>query len=106
MTEYGGVNNKGMIFQWDPATNVYAKKVDFDGTNGASPAGSLTLKGDKFYGMTTLGGLNPGSDGGSGTGLFPNAGVIFEWDPATNIYTKNIDLDKVTGSGSFRILGA
>lgn len=84
MTRLGGKNDIGMIFEWDPVTNVYTKKIDF-GTNGAVPEGSLTLFAGKFYGMTNLGGIN-------------GAGVIFEWNPATNVYTKQIDLSTANGS--------
>ncbi len=84
MTYSGGVNSRGVIFEWDPATNIYTKKIDFNGTNGANPFGALTLKGTKFYGMTFYGGAN-------------DEGAIFEWNPATNIYTKKIDLTSAGG---------
>jgi len=39
----GGANNKGTIFEYNPATATLTKKVDFDGTNGANPMyGSLS----------------------------------------------------------------
>lgn len=79
-----GVSNGGVIFEWDPATNIFLKKIDFTGSNGLSPMGSLTLYKGKFYGMTQMGGIN-------------DAGVIFEWDPQTNIYTKKIDLAYSSG---------
>lgn len=37
MTSLGGSNNVGVVFSFDPANTTYAKLVDFDGTNGASP---------------------------------------------------------------------
>ncbi|MEO7048714.1 MAG: choice-of-anchor tandem repeat GloVer-containing protein [Ferruginibacter sp.] len=84
MTSGGGGSNKGVIFEWDPTTNNYSKKIDFDGANGSNPQGSLLLSGTKFYGTTNNGGSS-------------DAGVIFEWDPATNIYTKKADLAIATG---------
>jgi uncharacterized repeat protein (TIGR03803 family) len=85
-TYRGGVNNFGTVFEYDPVTNIYTKKIDF-GPNpsitGGGPKGSLLLYNNKFYGLTA-------EYGASG------AGVIFEWDPATNIYIKKYDL---TGSG-------
>lgn len=78
MTANGGLNDKGVIFEWDPATNGYQKKIDFTGSNGANPQGSLTLSGGKFYGMTSNGGLD-------------DVGAIFEWDPSTNVYIKKKD---------------
>jgi len=83
MTYSGGTNSKGVLFEFDPATNTYAKKVDFDITNGASPYGSLTeTSNGKLYGMTSSGGTN-------------NEGVLFEYDIATNILTKKLDFDDV-----------
>lgn len=81
MTSSGGINNMGVIFEWDPYGNVYTKKIDFDGTIGNGPSGSsLVLLNRKFYGMT--------KSGGAGF-----SGVIFEWDPSTNVFTKKIDFD-------------
>ena len=85
MTESGGSQSQGVIFEWDPLTNVYTKKIDFidnfvDGHHGCRPAGNLTMKGGKFYGMTAYGGDN-------------DKGVIFEWDPVTNIYSKKMNFE-------------
>ncbi len=90
MTRNGGVNNYGVIFEWDPATNDFTKKIDFDGTaKGRYPRGSLTLKDGKFYGMTSNGGVSQN-------------GVIFEWDPSTNDFTRKINFDSNNyGSGPF-----
>ncbi|MBL0357006.1 MAG: hypothetical protein IPP72_09025 [Chitinophagaceae bacterium] len=85
MTSEGGDNNLGVIFEWNPSTNVYIKKVDFNGSNGAIPTGSLAFYAGKFYGMTSLGGNN-------------NQGVIFEWDPSTNTLRKKIELNVGIGS--------
>ena len=93
MTETGGGQAQGVIFEWDPATNVYSKKIDFtdnffDGFNGYRPAGSLTMSGGKFYGMTAYGGNN-------------DKGVIFEWDPTSNVYSKKIDFNGNNGCRPF-----
>ena len=85
MTTDGGVNNRGVIFEWDPTTNVCIKKIDFSDLLGSFPSGSLTLKDGKFYGVTDYGGTN-------------DKGVLFEWNPVTNIYTKKIDISTTTGS--------
>jgi uncharacterized repeat protein (TIGR03803 family) len=63
-----------------PVTELYTRKIEFGGINGADPTGNLTMSGGKFYGMTQHGGIY-------------NKGVIFEWDPATNIYTKRFDFN-------------
>jgi uncharacterized repeat protein (TIGR03803 family) len=81
-----GVNSAGVIFEWDPATNIYTKKYDLTGPGGSSPQNSLRLLNNKMYGTTASGGAS-------------NIGVIFEWDPATNVYTKLVDMNG-SGAGS------
>lgn len=81
-----GAGGAGVIFEWDPATNIYIKKYDFTGASGAYPQNSLKLMNGKMYGTTSGGGAN-------------NLGVVFEWDPATNVYIKLLDLNGV-GAGT------
>lgn len=87
MTEIGGVNNSGILFQYDPISNVYSKKIDFDGVNfGSSPKGSLMQASDGYiYGLTTKGGTN-------------NFGVLFQFDPITGLGLKKLDFDSINGS--------
>ncbi len=82
MTNNGGINNMGVIFQYDPATSVYVKKTDFDGiAKGKHSFGSLLQANDgKLYGMTYYGGTN-------------NEGVLFQYNPITNAYVKKIDFN-------------
>ena len=56
--EQGGANGVGVLFSIDPATNIYTKVYDFNGTNGIYPTGrSLTLASNgKLYGTTYQGG--------------------------------------------------
>ena len=42
---YGGTNNKGVLFQYDPATSTYTKKLDFDSIRGSS---RIVLKQNAF----------------------------------------------------------
>jgi len=88
MTNEGGTNNVGVIFEFDPATDTYTKKYDFKDLNGEKPYGGLSLLNDKFYGTTSEGGTN-------------NVGVIFEFDPATDTYTKKYDFDNTNGTKPF-----
>jgi uncharacterized repeat protein (TIGR03803 family) len=85
ITTGGGSNYDGVIFEWDPASNVYTKKMEFNSSDGRYPTGSLTYSNGKFYGMTDRGGSN-------------NLGVIFEWDPVTNVYTKKADFNGTNGA--------
>ncbi|MEO8763670.1 MAG: choice-of-anchor tandem repeat GloVer-containing protein [Ginsengibacter sp.] len=89
-TAGGGVAGNGVIFEWDPLTNIYTKKVDFSsfGQPFAGPRGNLTLYKKKFYGLTP-----PGESHG--------LGEIFEWDPATNIYTVKVRFDSANGFAAF-----
>jgi uncharacterized repeat protein (TIGR03803 family) len=78
-TESGGANNAGTLYEFDPVTNAFAKKIDFDGTaKGKAPAGLMLASNNKLYGMTTYGGQN-------------DDGVLFEFDPATGTYSKKLD---------------
>jgi uncharacterized repeat protein (TIGR03803 family) len=78
LTSTGGVNDKGVLFEYDPSTGILTKKLDFDGTNGQSPINNLSLANGKFYGMTFVGGAT-------------SNGVLFEYDYTNNIYTKKYD---------------
>ncbi len=69
MTEYGGINNKGVIFKIMPNGSGYVKLLDFDGIlKGGYPAGSLIYINNFLYGMAANGGIN-------------NKGVIFKIKP-------------------------
>jgi uncharacterized repeat protein (TIGR03803 family) len=82
MTYRGGTFDKGVLFEWDPSTNIYAKKLDFNGAeNGSNPFCTLILATNgNLYGLTELGGVN-------------DLGVLFEWDPAADTYSKKIDFN-------------
>lgn len=84
MTYQGGINNSGVLFEFDIATSFYAKKVDFGSAiNGSNPYGNLILANNlKMYGMTYQGGTN-------------NAGVLFMYDPIKYQYTKKVDFTSV-----------
>lgn len=86
MTSFGGSNDDGVIFSFDRTTSTFTKLIDFDGTNGANPSGSLVQASDgKLYGMTSSGGSN-------------DLGVIFSFDPATSTYTKLEDFTGTNGA--------
>lgn len=92
LTNTGGTSNTGVLFEYDITNNLYIKKVDFTGTNGASPRGALMeANNGKLYGMTSAGGTN-------------GVGVIFEYDYVNNIYTKKVDLATASGSGPYGAL--
>lgn len=82
LTTYGGLNNSGVLFEYDPSSNIYTKKIDFDGTNnGEKPNDRLIQASNgKLYGTTSTGGIN-------------GVGVLFEYDPVINSLTKKVDFN-------------
>lgn len=72
-TKYaGGLNDNGTIFKFNLTSQEFTKIYDFDvNATGNGPVGGLTLVGDKFFGLTFIGGAN-------------NEGVLYEFVPATN----------------------
>ncbi len=86
MTYRGGSFEKGVLFEWDPVTHVFIKKLDFNGSEkGSNPSCTLIqATNGKLYGMTKFGGVN-------------DCGVLFEWDPANDTYTKKIDFGEENG---------
>jgi hypothetical protein len=41
MASLGGTDNNGVIFTYDRVSGSYTKLLDFDGSNGSNPYGSL-----------------------------------------------------------------
>jgi len=87
-------NGYGSLFQYDPSTNVFEKKADFDSLLGYNPNGTLVKAADgKLYGITRNGGANikevPSGDG-----------TIFQYDPATSTLIKKMDFDRFVTGGS------
>lgn len=84
LTSAGGEYFSGILFQYNPVTNVLVKKIDFDGPlYGANPKGSLMIASNgKMYGVTSVGGIN-------------NDGVLFEYDYTTNTMIKLTDFDDI-----------
>jgi len=79
LTNMGGLNDAGVLFEYDTTSGILTKKVDFFGANGNYPDGSLIQAGNgKLYGLTYDGG-----DYGQG--------VLFEYDILGNVLTKKSD---------------
>jgi uncharacterized repeat protein (TIGR03803 family) len=84
MTEFGGVNNQGVIFKISVNGNGFTKLKDFSmGLYGRRPFGSLFYDGSYLYGMTWLGGTN-------------EMGVVFKILPDGSNYTILIDFANST----------
>jgi uncharacterized repeat protein (TIGR03803 family) len=84
LTVYGGSDNDGTMFQFDPATNDVTLLHSFSGstTDGENPYGSLIQSGSNLYGMTTLGGTYT-----TARGLPANFGVLFQYNLGTKTET-------------------
>lgn len=88
VTSAGGASDVGVIFEYDYVAKTYTKRFDFTAATGSIPSGALTLAANgKLYGLTTKGGAN-------------DFGVLYEFDPATGVYTKKLDFDGVAHDGS------
>jgi uncharacterized repeat protein (TIGR03803 family) len=85
-TYTGGANRGGTLFEYDITNGIYTKKVDFISGTGVSPSSNMLLASNgNLYGVTSYGGLQ-------------NVGVIFEYDPSINSYTKKIDFQSADGN--------
>jgi uncharacterized repeat protein (TIGR03803 family) len=84
VTYQGGINNAGVIFKVDTASNAYTKIYDF-GPNGKNPARSMIQSSNgKLYGMTTGGGLS-------------NSGVLYSYNPSSGNYVNLFDFSSING---------
>jgi uncharacterized repeat protein (TIGR03803 family) len=91
LTYRGGASNKGVLFELDPATNSFLKKVEFSTSIGSYPSAGLTEANGKLYGATNEGGAY-------------DKGTIYEFDPQTGAVEVKIDLNEyryVSGAMTF-----
>ena len=58
VTRAGGMKSKGVLFEYEPATNTYTKKHEFGGNDGANPLGGLVEVNGKLYGVAASGSTN------------------------------------------------
>ncbi len=96
MTFYGGKNfYYGNIFSIQTNGTCFKDLHDFADTDGANPAGDLTLSGNTLYGMASGGGAN-------------NEGVIFSINTNGTGFTDLVDFDYSNGGdpmGSLTLSG-
>jgi uncharacterized repeat protein (TIGR03803 family) len=91
--QYGGQYGYGTLFSFNTANNILEVKHNFDYANGAAPSFGKPLLASNglIYGTTIVGG-NSGY------------GVLYEYNPLTNVFTKKADLNGTTGYISFGAL--
>jgi uncharacterized repeat protein (TIGR03803 family) len=95
---------QGLIFEYNPITNTHTVLYHFGdpitgeaGVNGGQPIGSLIPLNGKLYGVTASGGIiEPYNT--------TRKGVLFEFNPATNVYTKLKDIDVSYGKANSPLL--
>jgi uncharacterized repeat protein (TIGR03803 family) len=74
LTQSGGDNYLGVLFEFDPLSSTYTKLFDFKTGAGYYPYGSLMQGSNgKLYGLTRCGGY-------ISTGTFSGDGALFEYD--------------------------
>jgi uncharacterized repeat protein (TIGR03803 family) len=90
VTAEGGLYKQGTLFEYDPASGVHKKLVDFKEKElGWQPNGGLLLASNgKLYGTTAMGGKE-------------EAGVVFEYDYVSGLYTKKSDFTGLNGLSPF-----
>jgi len=86
VTNSGGNANAGVLFEYNLASGVYTKRVDFSSSVGVSPVGGL-LRGSNghLYGVTSSG-------GGS------SSGTLYEYNIGSNTFLKKADFDASKGT--------
>ncbi|WP_300665032.1 T9SS type A sorting domain-containing protein [Fluviicola sp.] len=92
----GGATNKGVIYAFDPATSTYTNKHNFQGgLLGQQPSPMMKATNGKFYGT---------ANGGTPETGFPSGcGILFEFDPVTDQFTKKLDF--TYGNGFYMNVG-
>jgi len=83
-------NNNGTLFEFDTDTNIFTKKLDFDGDNlGISPKGMVMGDNGNLYGVCSNGGINYVTL--NGITYTQHQGTLFEYMPSTNSINKLYD---------------
>ena len=86
MTYFGGSDDDGVIFDFDPVSGGFILRGSFQGTSGKFPYGSMVQANDgKLYGMTSQGGAN-------------GYGIIFQFNPQSNGLINLWDFDMTSGA--------
>lgn len=96
VTKPGGSNNKGVIYAFDPVTSSYTNKHNFQGgLLGQQPSPMVKATNGKFYGT---------ANGGTPETGFPSGcGILFEFDPVSDQFTKKLDF--TYGNGFYMNVG-
>lgn len=87
VTNSGGINDYGVIYEFDVTTNSYFKRYEFNYQSGYYPWSTpISYSSTKLLGTTSSGGIG--------------GGTIYEYDYATYAFTKKYDFITTLGSAS------
>lgn len=85
LTNSGGANNLGVLYEYNVNTGAYTKRHDFVASTGGSPLGSMIRASNgKFYGLASGGGASA-------------SGVIFKYERYGAGYSKVYDFGGLNG---------
>ncbi|WP_176214677.1 choice-of-anchor tandem repeat GloVer-containing protein [Reichenbachiella faecimaris] len=89
----GGLENTGVLFEFNPVSNTYTKKIDFiTDENGGEPRSQLILAPNgNLYGMTRY-------------GITGEAGTLFEYDPINDELNTIVAYDGTNGNSPQKII--
>ncbi|MEX0596351.1 MAG: choice-of-anchor tandem repeat GloVer-containing protein, partial [Candidatus Paceibacterota bacterium] len=89
LTQNGGANNHGVLFEYDPSTSAYNNLYSFNQSDGKFPTGNLIeSKNGLLVGKTSKGGNE-------------DQGVIFNFNYLQNTFQKTFDFDLINGASPF-----
>ncbi|HXP51707.1 MAG TPA: choice-of-anchor tandem repeat GloVer-containing protein [Bacteroidia bacterium] len=83
--DYGGKNSDGIIYSYDPVSNIETKVYDFNGAQGSYPNNVMLSFDGSLYGGTTYGGTK---------GL----GVLFQYNYYSNAINILVNSDSAIGA--------
>lgn len=90
VTQGGGANSDGVLFEFDYSTNTMTVLHDFLETSGNSPKESIIeTSNGMYYGLTSAGGAN-------------DVGVIYSYDNSTQTYTVEHEFESSMGANPIR----
>ena len=82
VTDYGGANNKGVIFEYNIVANTFTKRHDFNNSAFTYATSALVIGANgKLYGTAHGGGIPEAP-----IGLPAGGGVLFEFDPVSSAF--------------------
>jgi uncharacterized repeat protein (TIGR03803 family) len=86
VSAFGGANNRGALFSFDPVSHVINVLHAFNGSDGSNPHGDLLYLHGSIWGTTLTGGSH-------------NAGVVFTFDPKSSMENVAYSFGATTDDG-------